>query len=191
MHKCSNDKIYKLYINIYPWIRGFIKSLFFKAFRKNIVIGKGARIKRNIEWRLFPGCCLFCGRNLIVGKDTTINIARNAALRMGDNVGIGNRCQIVSHKYIEIGEGTILAPNVMIYDHNHIFDAQNGVYQREFSDDEIVIGKYCWIGASAIILKGVHIGDRCIIGAGSLVIKDIPDNSVAVGSPAKVIKKIQ
>ena len=54
----------------------------------------------------------------------------------------------------------------------------------------VTIGEDCWIGGGAILCPGVKIGHRCIIGAGSVVTKDIPDNSVAVGNPAKVIRKV-
>ena len=54
----------------------------------------------------------------------------------------------------------------------------------------ITIGEDCWIGGGAIICPGVTIGNRCIIGAGSVVTKDIPNDSIAVGNPAKVIKNL-
>ena len=54
----------------------------------------------------------------------------------------------------------------------------------------VTIGKNVWIGSGSIILPGVSIGDNSIIGAGSVVNKDIPENSIAVGNPCKVIKKI-
>ena len=53
----------------------------------------------------------------------------------------------------------------------------------------VTIGEDCWIGGGAILCPGVTIGDRCIIGAGSVVTKDIPSDSIAVGNPAKVIRK--
>ena len=55
----------------------------------------------------------------------------------------------------------------------------------------VTIGKDCWIGGGAVICPGVTIGDRCIIGAGSVVTKDIPADSVAVGNPARVVKKVK
>ena len=54
----------------------------------------------------------------------------------------------------------------------------------------ITIGKDCWLGAGVIVCPGVTIGDRCVIGAGSVVVKDIPADSMAVGNPARVIKKL-
>ena len=55
----------------------------------------------------------------------------------------------------------------------------------------ITIGNDCWIGGNAIICPGVSIGDGCTVGAGSVVTKDIPANSLAVGNPARVIKKLE
>ena len=54
----------------------------------------------------------------------------------------------------------------------------------------VSIGNNCWIGGSVTILPGVSIGNNCTIGAGSVVVHDIPDNSIAVGNPARVVKKI-
>lgn len=180
--------MYQVYINIIPFLRGVCRRTLCAIFKKNVKYGKFTRIKKNTEWKLYPGCRFLSGENLIVSKDVTINVSNRATLIIGDNVGIGNRCQIVSHNHIEIGEGTVLAPNVMVYDHNHQFDFDNGVSQRKFNDGKVFIGKHCWIGAGCIILKDVTIGDNCVIGAGSVVTKDIPDCSVAVGIPAKVIK---
>lgn len=185
------NRLYKILINITPALRGALKSIWYKLLRKNISIGRGVRVKRSTEWKLFPGSHLISGKNLIIGKDTTINVARGGYLLIGDNVGVGNRCQIVCHNRIQIGEGTILAPNVLIYDHNHLFDAKHGVYQRDFSIGEVIIGKNCWIGAGAIILKDVHIGDHSVVGAGSVVTKDVPAYSIVMGIPAKVTKIIE
>lgn len=181
--------LYKLCLNIMPFCRALVKSVYYGLFRKNVHISLSSRIKSNTEWRLFPGCSFAAGSELIVGKDVTLSVAKNATICFGEKVGIGNRCQIVSHKSITIGDGTVLAPGVMIFDHNHVYDKVNGVKQREFQDGEVVIGRNCWIGAGCIILKNVHIGDNCVIGAGSVVTKDIPSGSVAVGVPAKVIKQ--
>lgn len=54
----------------------------------------------------------------------------------------------------------------------------------------IIVGNNVWIGANVTVVPGVTIGDNCVIGAGSVVTKDIPDNTVAVGNPCKVIKSI-
>ena len=89
-----------------------------------------------------------------------------------------------SHCYhISIGDNVILAPRVHILAH----DASFGLFTGKTCAANVTIGNYVFVGAGTIILPGVHIGNRVIIGAGSIVTKDIPDNSVAVGNPARVI----
>ena len=73
-------------------------------------------------------------------------------------------------------------------------DAHKIIYEdgrESIVKQEVIIGDNVWIGNGSIILKGVHIGDNVIIGAGSIVNKDIPSNCIAVGNPAKIVKKIK
>ena len=67
---------------------------------------------------------------------------------------------------------------------------KNGICQI-CGDDEIRIGNDVWVGANVTILPGVTIGDNVVIGAGAVVTKDIPDNSLALGVPARVVKEIE
>ena len=55
---------------------------------------------------------------------------------------------------------------------------------------QLTIGEDCWLGGGVTVCPGVTIGDRCIIGAGSVVVKDIPSDSMAVGNPCRVIRKL-
>lgn len=89
-----------------------------------------------------------------------------------------------SHCYhITIGDNVTLAPRVHILAH----DASTFMFLGKTRAANVMIGNNVFIGAGSIILPGVHIGNRVIIGAGSIVTKNIPDNSVAAGNPAKVI----
>lgn len=85
--------------------------------------------------------------------------------------------------HITIGDNVTLAPRVHILAH----DASTAKFINAVRCANVVIGNDVFIGAGSIILPGVHIGNRVIIGAGSVVTKDIPDNSIAVGNPVKVI----
>ena len=89
---------------------------------------------------------------------------------------------------VDIGENTMIASHVAIISVTHDKNAQP--YNQSCICKKIVIGKNVWIGSHAVILPGVTIGDNVIIGALSFVNKDIPSNSIAVGSPCKVIKTI-
>ena len=123
----------------------------------------------------------YCGRNLIVRSNTVF---------LGDYVYIGNNAHLSIDKII-IDDYTLLASNVSIIGGDHKFSIV-GTPIRETGRDirkSVYIGKDCWIGHGAIIFDGVTIGEGCIIGAGSIVIKSVPEYSIAVGNPARVIRK--
>ena len=181
------DKIFRIRRNILPVIRGFLKRIEV-CMSKNKTIGSQLRIGSGCEFILHPGCNLVIGNSVTMGKQLTIAVHSTAFVSIGNEVGIGSRCQLVCHGKICIGNNTIFGPNVLVYDHNHLYDTGRGVNRREYKKGEIIIGNNCWIGAGAIILMNVHIGNNCVIGAGSIVTKDIPDNCIAVGNPARCIK---
>lgn len=89
---------------------------------------------------------------------------------------------------VKIGARTMIAPGVHIYTAEHPLDiAERKVWEN---CRPVVIGRDCWIGGHATICPGVAIGERCVIGAGAVVVRDIPDDSLAVGNPARVVKKL-
>ena len=112
-------------------------------------------------------------------------------LKLGKDVKLGGPVNWGSEPYlIEIGELTTISFDVAFVTH----DAATRVIRNLPGHDpdtviygKIKVGKNCFIGCRSIILPGVTIGDNCIIGAGSVVNKDIPSNSVAAGTPCKVI----
>ena len=106
-------------------------------------------------------------------------------LKVGKNFGrMGGVIIDPTHCYhITIGDNVTLAPRVHILAH----DSSTFMFLGKTRAANVTIGNQVFVGAGSIILPGVHIGNRVIIGAGSIVSKDIPDNSVAVGNPAKVI----
>ena len=91
-------------------------------------------------------------------------------IRLGEHVFINSNCTFLDGGYITIGAYTLVGPNVQIYTPQHPLDYLERRVEQEYA-------------------YPVTIGDRCIIGAGSVVTKDIPSDCVAVGNPAKVIRK--
>jgi len=109
----------------------------------------------------------------------------NGSILIGNNVAINSFARLFGHGGITVGDNAQIGPGATLTTTTHDFDKD-----METTFQPITIGEWAWIGANAIILSGVTIGKHVVIGAGSVVTKDIPDYSVAVGSPAKVIKQI-
>lgn len=110
-------------------------------------------------------------------------------IHIGDNFFANFNLTILDEAEVRIGKNAFIGPNVSIYTACHPLDAATRNTGVEWAKP-VIIGDNVWIGGSVTILPGVSIGDNVVIGAGSVVTKDIESNSVAVGNPAKVIKKI-
>ena len=91
---------------------------------------------------------------------------------------------------VEIGDNTAIAANVTITDIHHPYkDVNLPIEQQDLEVLEVIIGKDCKIYNGAVILPGVHIGNHVTIGANAVVNNNLPDYCVAVGSPARIIKR--
>lgn len=116
-------------------------------------------------------------------------------LIIGKNCEIGDNVHIVAHQNVIIGDNCLMASKTFISDTNHgDYAGENQSSpntppnERNLTTKPVSIGNNVWIGENVCILPGVRVGSGCIIGANSVVNKDIPDNCIAVGSPAKVVK---
>lgn len=115
----------------------------------------------------------------------------------------GNRIQLNDYVHISGVQSVIIGDDTLIASYVYVSDNSHGIYDNSHNQTSpetvpvdrpyivapVNIGSKVWIGEGVIIMPGVSIGDGCIIGAHSIVNKDIPQNSIAVGSPAKIIKK--
>ena len=108
---------------------------------------------------------------------------------VGENFYMNHNCTILDGAKVEFGDNVFVAPNCGFYTAGHPLDYETRNKGLEYAKP-IKIGNNVWIGGNVIVLPGVNIGDNVVIGAGSVVNKDIPSNSMAVGIPCKVIKKI-
>lgn len=163
----------------------FFHPLIFKStIGKGIYVGRRATI-RGLSHIVFD-------KNVRIGNDIRIQMYRkDATLHLGENVYMGNRNSFLLGGNITIGNDTLIASDILISSENHGTDPENPLSygKQELICKDVAIGSGCWIGEKVIILPGITVGDKAVIGAGSVVTKDIPPYCIAVGNPAKVIKK--
>lgn len=122
--------------------------------------------------------------NFRIGYGSDIRIFNNARLTLGSGY-INGFSQIVCAKNIEIGDDVAIARDVIIRD----TDAHDLVGCEHTKVKPVKIGNHVWIGAKAMIMKGVTIGDGAVVAAGAIVTKDVPEKCVVAGVPARIIKE--
>jgi acetyltransferase-like isoleucine patch superfamily enzyme len=111
-------------------------------------------------------------------------------VRIGEGVLIGRGSGVVAHESVEIGDGVYTGHHVYITDANHGYEGMTTTIGRQVAPPRpVVVGAGSWLGHGAIVLPGSDIGRHVVVGAGSVVTGRIPDFSVAVGNPARVIRR--
>ena len=131
-----------------------------------LTVGRGFRTRRNVEI-------------LVRGK---------ANIEIGDKVFFNSGCILTARERISVGEGTILGPNVMVFDNDHAIK-DGRVCDNEFVTAPVSIGKNVWIGAGAMILKGAVLEDNCVVAAGSVVKGHVKSGTIFVQKrPSSVIE---
>lgn len=138
------------------------------------------------------------GENTLIGPDISLSAGMvpgqecitNPVVTIGDRCLIGRGSGIVGHFSIEIGDDVWTGHNVYITDQNHGYeDVSLPISKQSQPERAVKIGSGSWLGYGSVVLPGVTIGEHCVIGANSVVTRDVPSYSVAVGVPARVIKR--
>lgn len=174
-------------MNVKDKIKGMLGWLQVKRF--GVTAGQGVYIGKN---------CSLKGKEHITLEDAVTvrpyaQIWSGGTVRIGRCSEIGERCRISIANSLNIGEKVLLSPNVYITDCDHEYrDIEVSVIDQGIVQEgqTVTIGDGSYIGINAVIVGNVRIGKHCVIGANSIVTKDVPDYCVAVGSPARVIKKM-
>lgn len=111
-------------------------------------------------------------------------------ITFGENFYSNHNLIILDANLVEFGDNVFIGPNCGFYTSGHPLDYKTRNKGLEYAKP-IKVGNNVWIGGNVCVLPGVTIGDNCVIGAGSVVNKNIPKNSIAVGNPCKVIKRLE
>lgn len=190
-------------------IRGKIRGFIWKKHGKRLFIGKhtkilcskyieagnGLSIQDNVQINALSKEGVHFGDNCSIGESTTIKVSGSLTkiglgFWMGDYSAMGNDCFVGAAGGIRIGDYVAIGQNVRFHSENHEFhDKNKRISEQGVTNKGIVIGNDVWIGAGAVFLDGVHVGDGCVVGANTLVNRDIPDYSIAVGNPVKIVGK--
>lgn len=128
------------------------------------------------------------GKNLVVHSRLNVDYGKN--IHVGDNFLANYNLTVLDIAPVNIGDNVWIGPNTDIYTVNHPLTAK-GRRNRLGIGKAVNIGNDVWIGGRVVICPDVTIGNGVVVAAGSVVTKDIPDNVVVAGVPAKVIKKIE
>ncbi len=182
------EHMIRLYLNIKSRVYTTLLSRFFYE------IGRGSTIVSPLRFGNLAEVQL--GKNVVIHGNSWIQVLQGTfpdispKLIIKDNAAIGMNATISAAKRIIIEEYVFTARNVYISDHSHNFyDIEKPISLQGIDKiAEVIIGAETWIGQNAVILPGVTIGKHCVIGANAVVTKSIPDYSVVVGAPAKIIK---
>jgi len=173
-----------------------LKSLYF--YIKVIVLkikltGKKVKIsfpqrnwEKDMTIKIVDDSALEIGEDNNFRRGLQLRVLDGGKLQIGSHVFINTNVCITARKFIKIGNNVKVANNVTIIDHDH--DYRNG--NVGYHSQPIEIGNDVWIGANAVILKGVNIGDRAVIAAGSVVNRNVPSGTIVAGVPGKVVKNI-
>jgi acetyltransferase-like isoleucine patch superfamily enzyme len=140
---------------------------------------------------------VYIGPSSVIAANTGGNfgssgfVSYNPSITIGDRVFATSNLEIYCCKEITIENDVMLAANVFIYDHSHGYETANVPYKDQpmTKIESVRICKGVWIGKNSVILSGITVGEYSIIGANSVVTTNIPARCIAVGSPAKPIKK--
>jgi acetyltransferase-like isoleucine patch superfamily enzyme len=187
-------------------LRMKIYKTLFKSYGKKVFIGRNVTIRHPDKIRignnviLDDNCVIDAkgennsgisiGDNVFIGRNSIV-YCKNGDIHLKDKVNISSNCTVFSSNQLVIEEGTIIGAYSYLLsggeynfkDTEVPFADQSGMNSK----GELRIGSNCWLAARVTVLDGSCIGSNCVLGAGAVVTKPLPDNSVAVGVPAKPV----
>jgi acetyltransferase-like isoleucine patch superfamily enzyme len=173
-----------------PWyLVRYWRLLRLRVTHRDVVTEGMVFLGRRVEVAARPGYGrVILGRWVHVGDGTSLR-AHEGTLRVGDKVVFGRGDTVTCYLDVEIGARTLVADWVYITDFDHRFDHPDlPIKDQGIVKSPVRIGPDCWLGVKVSVLRGSVVGHGCVVAAHAVVRGDIPDQSVAAGAPARVLK---
>jgi acetyltransferase-like isoleucine patch superfamily enzyme len=143
---------------------------------------------RNLELEVGRRGRISFGRFVWVGDGTKIRCHEGEVV-IGAKTVLGQECTISAYQHVRIGEQCVVADRAMFIDFDHgVVEVERPIRTQGIYKRDVDVGSNVWIGYGACVLRGVRIGDNAIVGTNSVVTRDVPQNAVVGGSPAKVLR---
>jgi acetyltransferase-like isoleucine patch superfamily enzyme len=159
-------------------------------FRSNgrIVAASLPHIDPPFRLRMSPRSTLILGRNVRFRPGFSADIEGDGVLEIGDDTAFNVNCWVGVTTRLRVGNACLIGPLVTMTDGNHSFDDPHRlIWEQGLDTREIEVGDNVWVGAKATLIESV--GTGAVIGANAVVTRPVPENAVAVGVPANVIRK--
>jgi acetyltransferase-like isoleucine patch superfamily enzyme len=149
------------------------------------------------------GICFICPRvKLEIGKQATLRMGRwswvghdskirvhEGEVSIGAKTVMGQECTISAYQHVEIGRECIIADRVMLIDFDHgVVEVERPIRLQGIYKRDVRVGSNVWMGYGACVLRGVSIGHNSIVGTNAVVTKDVPENAVVGGVPARILR---
>jgi acetyltransferase-like isoleucine patch superfamily enzyme len=156
----------------------------------------GRRLQTDGLCFIGPGVTFEIGRDAVVrlgrwswlGHGTKIRV-HEGEVSIGAKTVLGQECTISAFQHVSIGRECILADRVMLIDFDHgVTEVERPIRLQGIYKRDVDVGHNCWIGYGASILRGARVGDNCVVGTSSVVTRDVPDNAVVGGVPARLLR---
>jgi acetyltransferase-like isoleucine patch superfamily enzyme len=157
-------------------------------FRGRLQTDGLAFIGPGVKLEIRRGAKLFLGRWSWIGHGCKIRV-HEGEVHIGAKTVLGQECTISAYQHVSIGRECVIADRVMLIDFDHaVVDVERPIRLQGIYKRDVDVGHNVWIGYGACVLRGVRVGDNAILGTSAVVTKDVPDNAVAAGIPARVIR---
>ena len=180
--------LYRLARTTYAKAFSMAISPAFAAFGRRSVLEPPLRLQG--ERRIAIGSGVFVGANSWL---QTVAPGAEIAIVIGDGTSIAGNCVISAARSVVLGRKVLVARGVYISDHSHAFDDPTLAVLDQGIDGvkPVEIGDGAWLGENVVIAPGVTIGKGAVVGANAVVLESVPDFTVAVGIPARVVRRIE